>query len=173
MAKRKLDSLLEYARKEGMSEADRHDLHAMFWRIWAHPDLIGFPVVADSLRQIGLLATRMWNEQLTLFGMERWPSLLKWLADHRSSICSEIGIDEGIKAISIGKNPMKLRGFEADAVYSALCQTHSLKGSKIEASTPERVWRFSSRRSELEGLPGGVHAHEPKPDIRSPVPLRQ
>jgi hypothetical protein len=99
-----------------MSDADLHALHTMFWRIWAHPDLIGFPLVSDSLRQIGLLATRMWNEQLTLVGMERWPFLLKWLADHGSSICSEIGIDDGIKRFSIEKNPMERRGFEADAV---------------------------------------------------------
>jgi hypothetical protein len=122
MAKRKLDSLLEYVRANGMGEADILALHTMFWRIWAHPDLIGFQLVADSLRQIGLLATRTWNEQLTLFGMERWPSLLKWLADHRYSICSEVGIDEGIKSIRVEKKPMERHGFEADAVYSALCQ---------------------------------------------------
>jgi len=154
MAKRKLDSLLEYARKEGMSEADLHDLHAMFWRIWAHPDLIGFPLVADSLRQIGLLATRMWNEQLTLFGMERWPSLLKWLADHGPSICSEIGIDDGIKPFSDGKNPMERRGFEADAIYSALCQTHSLKGyeEKYRLLQGHVLFAFSLALGELSSL---------------------
>jgi hypothetical protein len=35
MAKRKLDSLLEYARVNGMSDADIHSLHKMLWRILA------------------------------------------------------------------------------------------------------------------------------------------
>jgi hypothetical protein len=154
MAKRKLDSLLEYARANGMSDADLHALHTMFWRIWAHPDLIGFPLVADSLRQIGLLATRMWNEQLTLFGMERWPFLLKWLADHGPSICSEIGIDDGIKPFSIGKNPMERRGFEADAVYSALCETHALKGyeEKYRLLQGHVLFAFSLALGELSSL---------------------
>jgi hypothetical protein len=151
MAKRKLDSLLEYARANGMSDADLHALHTMFWRIWAHPDLIGFPLVADSLRQIGLLATRMWNAQLTLFGMERWPFLLKWLADHGPLICSAIGIDDGIKPFSGGKNPMERNGFEADAVYSALCETHALKGyeEKYRLLQGHVLFAFSLALGEL------------------------
>jgi hypothetical protein len=100
-----------------MSDADVHALHAMFWRIWANPDLIGIPLVAESLRQVGLLAAEMWNDQLRDFGMERRPFLLKWLADRKPSVWSEIGIDEEVD----GKNPMKQHGFEADAIYSALC----------------------------------------------------
>ena len=122
MAKRKLDSLLEHAQANGMRKADVDALHTMLWRIWAHPDLIGFPLVAKSLQQIGLLAAKMWNDQLGAFGMERWPFLLEWLAARKPSVWSEIGVDEEVD----GKNPMNQHGFEADAIYSALCQTHAL-----------------------------------------------
>jgi hypothetical protein len=48
----KIDLVLEYARGHAMGEADLLALQRLFWKIWAHPDLIAFPLVAASLREI-------------------------------------------------------------------------------------------------------------------------
>jgi hypothetical protein len=88
----KIDLALEYAREHAMGEADLLALQRLFWRIWADPDLIAFPLLAASLREIGGLAQKMWNEQLDAFGVERWSSLSVWLEQHLSSIVSEIKV---------------------------------------------------------------------------------
>src|ERR1700730_3988663 len=89
----KIDSVLEYARRHAMGEADLLALQRLLWKIWAHPDLMAFPRVATSLREIGGLAQKMWNEQLDAFGIKRWSSLSDWLEQHLPLIASEIGID--------------------------------------------------------------------------------
>src|SRR5712692_2203148 len=102
--KPKIDSVFEYAQADAMGEADLLALQRLFWKIWAHPNLIAFPLVAASLREIGRLAKQMWNEQLDSFGMERWSFLSGWLEKHLSSIVSETGIDERIEQVAAGKN---------------------------------------------------------------------
>jgi integrase len=110
-----------------MGEADLLALQRLFWKIWAHPDLIAFPLVAASLREIGGLAQKMWNEQLDAFGVERWSSLSVWLEQHLSSIVSEIRIDQRTKQVAAGKNPVLWRGVGLNAVYAMLCDTHVLQ----------------------------------------------
>jgi hypothetical protein len=120
--------VLEYAHADAMGEADLLALHRLFWKIWAHPKLIAFPLVVASLREIGRLAKRMWMSNSI-------PS--EWSAGHFSraswrntclSIVSEIGIDERIEHVAAGKNAMLWQGVGLNAVYAMLCDTHFLQG---------------------------------------------
>ena len=119
--------VLEYARRHAMDEADLLALQRLFWKIWAHSDLIAFPRVAASLREIGVLAKKMWNQQLDDFGIERWSFLSDWLERHLPSIVSEIGIDQRAKEVAAGKNPVKWLGVVLNPVYSMLCETHDIE----------------------------------------------
>jgi integrase len=123
----KINLLVEYAQDHAMDETDLLALEWLLWKIWAHSDLIAFPRVATSLREIGGVAQKMWNEQLDAFGIERWSSLSDWLERHLPSIVSEIGIDQGTKRVAAGKNPVKGRGVGLKAVYAMLCETHRIE----------------------------------------------
>src|ERR1700731_1087671 len=123
----KIDSVLEYARRHAMGEADLLALQRLFWKIWAHPDLIAFPLVAASLREIGGLAQKMWNEQLDAFGIERWSSLSGWLEQHLPSIASEIDIYPRTKQVAPGINPSPWPGVGLHPIYAMLCAPHAIE----------------------------------------------
>ena len=69
--KQKIALVFECARAHTMCKADLRARQRLFWKIWGHPDLIAFPLVAASRREIRGLAQSMWNEQLDSFGIER------------------------------------------------------------------------------------------------------
>jgi hypothetical protein len=123
----KIELALECARRLAMDEADLLALQQLFWRIWAHPDLIGIEKVATSLREIGGLAQKMWNEQLDAFGIERWSSLSGWLEQHLPSIASEIDIDPRTKQVAARINPVLWQGVGLHPVYAMLCAPHAIE----------------------------------------------
>ena len=123
----KIELALKFARRLAMDEADLLALQQLFWRIWAHPDLIGIEEVVTSLREIGGLVQNMWNEQLDAFGIKRWSSLSGWLEQHLPSIVSEIGIDPRTKQVAAGINPVLWQGVGLHPIYAMLWPPHAIE----------------------------------------------
>lgn len=188
----KIEMALEYARRHAMDEADLLALQRLFWKIWAHSDLIAFPRVAASLREIGVLAKKMWNEQLDAFGIERWSSLSVWLEQHLPLIVSEIDIDQRAEQVAAGKNPVLWLGVGLNAVYAMLCDTHVLQehreryrllqghvlfafslalGAQSSLETYQEVCRASRDHGQEESEQDRAAKEEPLPQSCSRVGL--
>jgi hypothetical protein len=111
-------ALLKEAKNDGISIEDLRELLAV---TNAHPDLIAFPTVCESILWICHVIKRVWKADLASWGLHRWASVARWVVLSRKKLAKVIG---GSFDLRSGHNEVVGKGADRHPLYAMLPSSH-------------------------------------------------